>query len=130
MYRATWRTAAPVYCRIIDTMRLDEPYARPGTVFPIRVELGEGVTEATDMRLQELIDLMMSRSTRFATVKGGFVYDKHKQVVKKVEAYGKYIITGNMRGGYVKGDYRFGPRLTGFAGATTKPGLKWNGEDL
>eukprot|EP00331_Platyophrya_macrostoma_P006826 CAMPEP_0176427466 /NCGR_PEP_ID=MMETSP0127-20121128/12582_1 /TAXON_ID=938130 /ORGANISM="Platyophrya macrostoma, Strain WH" /LENGTH=85 /DNA_ID=CAMNT_0017808985 /DNA_START=251 /DNA_END=508 /DNA_ORIENTATION=- len=81
-------------------------------------------------QLQDIIDKMFARSQRFATVKGGFVYDKNRQVVDTVYAGGKYIISGSMRGGYIKGDVRFGPRLTGYAGGTTKPGLRWNGDDL
>lgn len=130
MLRHSSRLSAPVYCRVIDTMRVDEPYARQGTIFPIRIELGEGVTEAPVRDLQDMIDKMFARSQRFATVKGGFVYDKQKNVVTTVQAYGKYIVSGSMRGGYIKGDMRFGPRLTGYAGGTTKPGLRWSGDDL
>jgi hypothetical protein len=63
-------------------------------------------------------------------VKSGFVYDKFKNVVTEVQAGNQYIVTGSLRGGYIKGDSRFGPRLTGYNGATTKPGLRWNGDDL
>lgn len=121
---------APIYCRIVDTMRLDEPFARPGSLYPIKVDLGDGVESLPVHALQEILDKQFARSQRFATVKNGFVYDKQKHVVTEVQAYQQYVITGSMRGGYIKGDARFGARLTGYNGATTKPGLKWNGDDL
>ncbi|CUG31032.1 Hypothetical protein, putative [Bodo saltans] len=121
---------APIFCRIIDSVRLDEPYAPQGTVFPIRIDLGDGVESLSVHALQDILDKQFARSSRYGTVKNGFVYDKTKAVVTEVRAYGKYIVTGSLRGGYIKGDTRFGPRLTGYNGATTKPGLKWNGDDL
>lgn len=124
------RLLAPVFCRIIDTMRKNDPSLRSGILYPIRVELGEGVEQCTPGELQEKIDAMLSRSQRFATVKSGQIFARNNAEVTVVRAYGQYVVTGNMRGGYVKGDHRYGPRLTGYGGATTKPGLRWNGEDL
>lgn len=111
-------------------MRQREPYARPGILYPIRVELGDRVDKCTPHELQELIDTMLARSQRYGTVKTGTVYNVNQSVATEIRAYGRYVVTGNMRGGYIKGDHRYGPRLTGYSGATTKPGLKWNGEDL
>lgn len=130
MFNASSARCAPIFCRIVDTLRLDEPYARNGVLYPTKVDLGDGISEMPVRELQDLLDRMFARSSRFATVRSGFVYDKHKKVVTTVRAYEQYIVTGNMRGGYIKGDPRFGPRLTGCSGATIKPGLKWNGEDL
>lgn len=130
MLRLSSLSLAPVFCRIVDTMRQSEPYARAGIIYPTRVELGEGVTSCSPVELQELIDTMLSSSTRFGSVKTGQVYNRNKSVATVVEAYKQYVVTGNMRGGYVKGDHRYGPRLTGYNGATTKPGLRWNGEEL
>ncbi|KEG11120.1 hypothetical protein DQ04_02961070 [Trypanosoma grayi] len=121
---------APVFCRIIDIMRQHEPYARPGILYPIRVELGANVEKCTPPELQDIIDTMLARSQRFATVKTGMVYNVDHSVATEIKAYGRYLVTGNMRGGYIKGDHRYGPRLTGYGGATTKPGLRWNGDDL
>lgn len=121
---------APVFCRIIDSMRHEQPYARSGILYPIRVELGDGVVSCTPAELQDKLDVMLSRSQRYATVKTGQVYTRHNSIATTVTAYGQYVITGNMRGGYIKGDHRYGPRLTGYGGATTKPGLRWNGDDL
>ncbi|KAG8342020.1 hypothetical protein TRVL_07151 [Trypanosoma vivax] len=126
----TMRTAAPVFCRILDIMRQREPYARPGILYPIRVELGEGVNRCTPHELQERIDVMLARSQRFGTVKTGNVYNADQSVATEISAYGRYVVTGSMHGGYIKGDHRYGPRLTGYGGATTKPGLRWNGDDL
>ncbi|EAN92577.1 hypothetical protein C3747_4g3465c [Trypanosoma cruzi] len=130
MMRFSRCLGAPVFCRIIDVMRQNEPYARPGILYPIRVELGNNVEKCTSRELQEIIDNMLSRSQRFATVKTGMVYNSDQSVATEIKAYGRYVVTGNMRGGYIKGDHRFGPRLTGYGGATTKPGLRWNGDDL
>ncbi|CAJ1009389.1 hypothetical protein Q4I28_004703 [Leishmania naiffi] len=121
---------APVFCRVIDVMRHHEPYARAGILYPVRVELGEGVESCTPAELQDKIDTMLSRSKRFATVKTGNVYLRNNSVATVIKAYGQYVVTGSMRGGYVKGDHRYGPRLTGYGGATAKPGLRWNGDDL
>lgn len=121
---------APVFCRIVDSMREREPYARQGILYPIRVELGEDVVECTPYQLQEKIDELLSSSKKYATVKMGKVYNRNMSEARTIKAYGQYVVTGNMRGGYVKGDYRYGPRVTGYGGATTKPGLRWNGEDL
>jgi hypothetical protein len=121
---------APVFCRIVDTMRKNDPYARSGILYPIRIELGKGVEKCTPAELQEKIDAMLSRSQRFATVKSGQVFARNNSVATEIQAYGQYVVTGNMRGGYVKGDHRYGPRLTGYGGATAKPGLRWNGDDL
>jgi hypothetical protein len=121
---------APIFCRIVDTVRLDDPYARQGTIFPTKVELGDGVDTLSVHALQDILDKQFARSQRFGTVKNGFVYDKFKSTVTEVKAYKQYIVTGSLRGGYIKGDPRYGPRLTGCNGATTKPGLKWNGDDL
>lgn len=130
MWRRSSATHAPVFCRIIDSMRQAEPYARAGILYPTRVELGDGVTSCTPLDLQEKIDAMLSRSQRFGSVKTGQVYNRNNSVATKIEAYKQYVVTGNMRGGYIKGDHRYGPRLTGYNGATTKPGLRWNGEEL
>ncbi|KPI85995.1 hypothetical protein ABL78_4957 [Leptomonas seymouri] len=121
---------APVFCRIVDSMRKNDPYARAGILYPIRIELGQGVEQCTPAELQGKIDAMLSRSQRFATVKSGQVFARNGAVATEIRAYGQYVVTGNMRGGYVKGDHRYGPRLTGYGGATSKPGLRWNGEDL
>ncbi|KAH9598500.1 hypothetical protein LSM04_001144 [Trypanosoma melophagium] len=121
---------APVFCRIIDIMRQHEPYARPGILYPIRVELGPNVEKCTPRELQEIVDAMLARSQRFGTTKTGMVYNVDNSVATEIKAYERYVITGNMRGGYIKGDQRYGPRLTGYGGATTKPGLRWNGDDL
>ncbi|ORC87609.1 uncharacterized protein TM35_000212150 [Trypanosoma theileri] len=121
---------APVFCRIIDIMRQHEPYARPGILYPIRVELGANVEKCTPRELQEIIDTMLARSQRFGTTKTGVIYNVDNSVATEIKAYGRYVVTGNMRGGYIKGDQRYGPRLTGYGGATTKPGLRWNGDDL
>lgn len=121
---------APVFCRVIDSARQTEPYARAGILYPIRVELGDGVTSCSPIELQEKIDAMLTRSQRYGSVKTGQVYNRNNSIATTVEAYKQYIVTGNMRGGYVKGDYRYGPRLTGYNGATTKPGLRWNGDDM
>ncbi|KAK7201197.1 hypothetical protein NESM_000181200 [Novymonas esmeraldas] len=121
---------APVFCRIIDVMREKDPYARSGILYPIRVELGEGVETCTPAELQDKIDALLSRSQRYATVKTGNVFTRNNAVATVIKAYGQYVVTGNMRGGYVKGDQRYGPRLTGYGGATAKPGLRWNGDDL
>eukprot|EP00796_Vickermania_ingenoplastis_P009198 gene9198-6475_t len=130
MWRVPGPVLAPVFCRIVDSMRQAEPYARSGIIYPTRVELGEGVTSCTPLDLQEKIDSLLSRSQRFGSVKTGQVYNRNNSVATKIEAYKQYVVTGNMRGGYIKGDHRYGPRLTGYNGATTKPGLRWNGEDL
>lgn len=121
---------APVFCRIVDTMRQSEPYARAGIIYPTRVELGEGVSSCSPAELQERVDALLSRSSRYGSVKTGQVYTRNNTVASVIEAYKQYVVTGNMRGGYVKGDHRYGPRLTGYNGATTKPGLRWNGEEL
>ncbi|CCW64123.1 unnamed protein product [Phytomonas sp. EM1] len=130
MFCSTTFRFAPVFCRIVDSMRQGEPYARQGILYPIRVELGEGVESCTPYELQDKIDIMMSRSNRFASVKPGKIFTRSNNEATIIKAYGQYVVTGNMRGGYVKGDHRYGPRLTGYGGATTKPGLRWNGEDL
>ncbi|CCW70185.1 unnamed protein product [Phytomonas sp. Hart1] len=130
MFRGTTFRAAPVFCRIVDSMRQSEPFARQGILYPIRVELGEGVESCTPFEFQCKIDVLMSRSNRYASVKTGRIFNRNNTEATIIKAYGQYIITGNMRGGYVKGDHRYGPRLTGCGGATTKPGLRWNGEDL
>lgn len=122
--------AAPVFCRIVDASRQHEPFARSGVLYPIRIELGEGVTTCTPYDLQCKIDAMMQRSQKFASVKLGRVFNRNNSEAKEIVAYRQYVVTGNMRGGYVKGDPRYGPRMTGCAGATMKPGLKWNGDDL
>lgn len=130
MFRRSNVWLAPVFCRIVDSMREKEPYARAGILYPIRVELGNGVTECTPYQLQEMIDTMLSSSKKYATVKMGKVYNRNGSEARTIKQYGQYVVTGNMRGGYVKGDHRYGPRVTGYGGATTKPGLRWNGEDL
>lgn len=130
MIRCSRVKSAPVFCRIIDTMRQAEPYARAGIVYPTRVELGDGVSCCSVVELQEKIDNLLSRSQRFGSVKTGQVYNRNNSVASKIHAYQQYVVTGNMKGGYVKGDHRYGPRLTGYSGATTKPGLRWNGEEL
>lgn len=119
-----------MFCRIVDTMRESEPYAKAGIIYPTRVELGPNVTSCTPAELQEIIDGMLNRSQRFGSVKTGHVYNRNRSIATKIEAYRQYVVTGNMRGGYIKGDHRYGPRLTGYSGATIKPGLRWNGEDL
>lgn len=130
MLQISVRSLAPVFCRIVDTMRQSEPYARAGIIYPTRVELGEGVNSCTPAELQERIDALLSRSSRYGSVKTGQVYNRNNTVANVIEAYKQYVVTGNMRGGYIKGDHRYGPRLTGYNGATTKPGLRWNGEEL
>ncbi|EPY42313.1 hypothetical protein AGDE_01610 [Angomonas deanei] len=77
-----------------------------------------------------LVDDMLSGHQRFATVRTGQVFNRNGTLASVINSYGQYVLTGNMRGGYVKGDHRYGPRLTGYGGATTKPGLRWNGEEL
>lgn len=130
MLRYSCALCAPVFCRIVDTMRENQNLARNGILYPIRVELGEKVEKCTPAELQEKIDAMFVRSQRYATVKTGAIYNRNGTKADVIKAYGQYVITGSMRGGYIKGDHRYGPRLTGYGGATTKPGLRWNGEDL
>ncbi|EPY35769.1 hypothetical protein STCU_00921 [Strigomonas culicis] len=130
MLRCSCALRAPVFCRIIDSMRESQNMARAGILYPIRVELGERVESCTPAELQEKIDSMFARSQRYATVKTGTILNRNGTKAEAIKAYGQYVITGSMRGGYIKGDHRYGPRLTGYGGATTKPGLRWNGEDL
>jgi hypothetical protein len=127
--RRTW-LAAPVFIRLIDTMRMDDPVAQPGVLFPVRVELGDGVNRMLTGDLQNIVDGMMAESGKYATVKTGGVYDRFGRQVREVFAGSKYIVSGNLRGGYVKNDMRFGLRLTGYNGASQRPGLRWNGDDL
>ncbi|RNF06865.1 hypothetical protein TraAM80_03810 [Trypanosoma rangeli] len=121
---------SPVFCRIVDIMRQNEPYARSGILYPIGVELGAKVDKCTPRELQDKVDSLLARSQRSATVKTGMVYNTDQSVATEIKAYERYVFTGNMRGGHIKGDHRFGPRLTGYGGATTRPGLRWNGDDL
>lgn len=130
MLRLSGLARAPVFCRIVDMMREKDPFTRPGILYPIRIELGEGVNKMSIDEFQTMLDLKFNRSTRYASVKTGHIYTRRGSEAREIVAYGQYVVTGNMRGGYIKPDHRYGPRLTGYGGATTKPGLKWNGDDL
>ena len=130
MLRCSAFGKAPVFCRIVDNSRMKESLGPTSSGFPMRIELGDGVTECSNRELQCIIDDMMKpRSAKFSGCAFGQVLDRRGNAVEIVKAYEKYIVTGSMRSGYVKPDHRFGPRLTGYDGATTKPGLRWNGEE-
>ena len=130
MLRSTPSRCGTVYVRLIDSMRINEGMAKSGVLFPVNVDLGDGVAKLGLYDFQTKIDAMMQRSQRFSTVKTGIVYDANKRPVTEVHAGQRYIVTGNLGGGYVKNDMRFGLRLTGYNAASPKPGLKWNGENL
>eukprot|EP00796_Vickermania_ingenoplastis_P012876 gene12876-8754_t len=129
MWRVPGPVLAPVFCRIVDSMRQAEPYARSGIIYPTRVELGEGSRPAPARPPgEDRLAAVALPTLRLREDRPGL---QPKQLRSdKIEAYKQYVVTGNMRGGYIKGDHRYGPRLTGYNGATTKPGLRWNGEDL
>ena len=130
MFRPTCARRGVIYLRIIDSMRASDTAAGPGVLFPIQLDMGEGVERLALYELHCKIDEMMSSaSKRYGTVKTGVVMNKYGTVVREVFAGNKYIVTGSLRGGYVKNDMRFGKRLTGYNGASLRPGLRWSGEE-
>ena len=130
--RRSGTIAAPVFLQLIDRSRISEvAQGKLGANFPIKIDLGEGVTECSIHELRKKVDELMSGSTRYGSCVMGDVFDRfHRRPPdNKVRAYEKYVVTGNMRGGYVKMDKTFGPRLTGYTGASARVTLKWVGEE-
>ena len=122
-----------IYCRVCDTSRLEDFQARGMRSvcgYPVKIDLGTGVNKMNTFEAQTLIDNFLGRSAKFATVKTGRVTDTNGFAVEFVEAGKKYIVSGSMKGGIYKPDLKFGPRLTGCHGATSKPGLRHIGDDL
>eukprot|EP00388_Colpodella_angusta_P029150 GDKK01015637.1.p1 GENE.GDKK01015637.1~~GDKK01015637.1.p1 ORF type:complete len:131 (+),score=4.46 GDKK01015637.1:17-409(+) len=130
MLRFTKPICAPVFVKIVDFVREADATTRSAKGFIVSVDLGPGVKEVTVHQLQEIIDEQMAKHSKFGTVRTGRVFNAANQPVVRVVAGEKYIVTGNLRGGFIKPDSRFGPRLSGYHGATTKPGLRWNGDEL
>lgn len=117
---------APVYLQIVDAGRhREETVLRAGAGFHIRLELGEGVTKCAVNELQFKVDQMMKSSPRYATCTTGEVLDPFGRQVDEVVAFGKYVITGSMRTGFVKKDQKFGNRLHGYNGGSPRPGMPW-----
>ena len=102
----------------------------PQMGYTVKVDLGEGVTEMQSHEFQTLVDSKFRSHSRFGTVKSGIVTNRFGKQVQVVRAFEKYIVTGNLRGGYIRDDPKFGYQLTGFNGGTIKPSIKWAGDEL
>ena len=131
MLRFTNLCRPPVFCLIIDQNRLEQQQdlARRGVGFNTKVELGFAVQEMEIRHFQQLLDQHFKKvSPDFHTVTMGQVLDEHFQKVAFVRAGRKYVITGQMKNGYIKADPKYGShRLNGQTG-NYKGGLQWGGE--
>lgn len=130
MFRASLPLCDRIYLKIVDFARETDAVTRAPKGFNVVFEMGQGVKEMTVHELQDKLDETLSKNTRFGTTRTGRVFSASNAPVNKVVSNGQYIVTGNLRGGFIKPDERFGLRLSGYHGATTKPGLKWNGDEL
>jgi hypothetical protein len=124
---------APVYLQIMDNDKLGEiqGHCRKGTGFQVKFELGPGRTEMgiTEFK-RRLDDHMRQRSEIYDSVMTGKILTHmHKEVEGTVHAYCKYIVTGKMRGGYVRTSQKFGHRVAGHTGGKLRGGLRWAGQE-
>ena len=102
----------------------------PQSGYQVKVEMGDDVVEMGTHEFQSLVDEQFRSHSRYGTVKSGIVTNRFGKQVQQVKAFEKYIVTGNLRGGYFKHDPKFGYQLTGFSGGTVKPSIKWAGDEL
>ena len=135
MFRgASTRLLAPVFLQVMDTEKFGEVhnYCRKGVAFNIRFELGEGVMEMGLEEFRRRIDDHMRQSSRvYDTAQGGKILThNHKEVEGLITAYNKYIVTGRMRGGFMRNDQKFGLRASGHNGGKLRAGLPYAGDEL
>lgn len=132
MLRRTRSACAPVFLQILDRSKVEDcaTHIRRGVGFSNRIDLGEGVTEMPVKQFQHLVDAHMRRHSQvFQTVTTGKVTDHMGNAVKLVRAPGKYIVSGQLGGGYVRNTMKYGPRVNGYAGGKLRSGLKYEGDE-
>lgn len=118
-----------VYVLIMDEQRSKVCQNFIGRGYSVQIDLGEGVEKMDTKQFQFLVDGVMRKNSKvYESCATGKVMDPWKREVKTVVAGNKYMVTGNLKGGYVKSDFRFGPRLSGYGVSSTRQGYNWAGE--
>jgi hypothetical protein len=134
MLRASGRGAllAPVYLMILDTNKVADvsSHIRKGVGFNVKFELGEGRTEMGVVEFRRrLDDFFRQNSEVYETCAGGKILTHmHHEVTRTVHAYTKYIVSGKMRGGYIRVS-KYGHKVAGHTGGKVRGGLRWAGDE-
>ena len=122
-----------MFLQIVDAKKMNDmmSMSRKGVGFSIKFELGPGREEMEQVEFRRRLDDYIRQSSKvYETSAGGKIYNHlHEEHKGPLFAYNKYVVTGKMRGGYVRKDMKFGVRVGGHQGGKLRNGLPWAGEE-
>ena len=130
--RSTRRCLGYVYLQISDSSKIGDiaSQCRRGVGFNVKFDLGPGVDklEVGEFR-RRFDDYMKVRSDVYDTITGGKVMTHMYLEVQEVHANCKYIVSGKMRGGYVRQSHKYGAKVAGHMGGKVRNGTPWAGNE-